>query len=68
MTTATIEIEVDLGDIDTDDLLAELRSRNELYDDVFARKLFEILKLGDEQRAIELARDYAQNVTGGILP
>lgn len=68
MTTAYIEIEVDLGEIDTGDLLAELRDRSELVDDVFARKLFEALKIGDERRAIELARDYSQAATGGILP
>lgn len=67
MTTVSIEMEIDLGDIDTEDLLAELRDRHELADDVFARKLFEALKIGDEQKAIDLAREYAQNVTGGIL-
>lgn len=67
---AWIDIDVDLEDIDTDDLVEELKSRNVAVpdgnpDDV--TEMFYAFKLGRNDRAMELARKIAQDHTGGIL-
>jgi hypothetical protein len=65
-----IDISVDMEDIETDDLIEELQSRNVgvpdgNIDDVV--EMFYAFKLGNEKRAIELAKKIAQDHTGRIL-
>jgi hypothetical protein len=67
---AWIDIDVDLEDIDTDDLVEELQLRNigvpeGNIEDV--TEMFYAFKLGRNDRAMELARKIAQDHTGGIL-
>jgi hypothetical protein len=65
-----IDIDVDLEDIDTDDLIEELKSRNVGVpegdpDDV--TEMFYAFKLGNTNRAMELAKKIACDNTGRIL-
>lgn len=65
-----IDINVDLDEIETDDLVKELESRNVglpdgSTDDVV--EMFYAFKLGRNDRAIELAKKIAQDHTGRIL-
>lgn len=66
-----IDVEIDMEDIDTDDLVEELKSRNVgLFpeadiDDV--TEMFYAFKLGRIERAMELAKKIAQDHTGRIL-
>jgi len=67
---AWVDIDVDLEDIDTDDLIEELKFRNVGVpegdiDDVV--EMFYAFKLGREDRAMELAKKIAQDHVGGIL-
>jgi hypothetical protein len=65
-----VDVDVDLEDIDTDDLVEELKRRNigapegDINDVV---EMFYAFKLGRNDRAIELARKIAQDHVGGIL-
>jgi hypothetical protein len=65
-----VEVDIDLEDIDTDDLVEELQLRNigvpeGNIEDV--TEMFYAFKLGRNDRAMELARKIAQDHTGGIL-
>ena len=65
-----IDIDVDLEDIDTDDLIEELKSRNVGVpegdpDDV--TEMFYAFKLGNTKKAMELAKKIACDYTGRIL-
>lgn len=65
-----IEVGIDMEDIDTDDLVEELKSRNVGVpegdvDDV--TEMFYAFKLGRDDRAMELAKKIAQDHTGRIL-
>lgn len=65
-----IDIDVDLEDVDTEDLIDELKHRNVGVpegdiDDVV--EMFYAFKLGREDRAMELAKKIAQDHVGGIL-
>jgi hypothetical protein len=67
---AWVEVDIDLEDIDTDDLVEELQLRNigvpeGNIEDV--TEMFYAFKLGRNDRAMELARKIAQDHTGGIL-
>jgi len=67
---AWIDIDVDLEEIDTEDLIEELQSRNigvpeGDVEDVL--EMFYAFKLGRNERAMELARKIAQDHTGRIL-
>jgi len=65
-----IDVSVDMEDIETDDLIEELQTRNVgvpegSIEDV--TEMFYAFKLGNEKRAIELAKKIAQDHTGRIL-
>lgn len=65
-----VDVDVDLEDIDTDDLIAELEYRNVSVpegsiEDV--TEMFYAFKLGHTDRAMELAKKIACNHTGRIL-
>lgn len=68
--TAYIDVDVDLEDIDTDDLIEELQIRKAGIPEGTAQdvtEMFYAFKLGRNERAMELARKIAQDHTGGIL-
>lgn len=69
VTTVTVDVEVDIDDIDTQDLLDALESRGHSPDGNLEdiTEMFYAFKLGREDRAMELARKVAQEVTGRIL-
>lgn len=65
-----IDVDIDLEDIDTDDLIEELQRRNAgvpegNVEDV--TEMFYAFKLGRTERAMELAKKIAQDHTGRIL-
>lgn len=68
--TFTAEVEVSLSEFDDDDIEAEARSRGIGSGGVGEQldELFYALYFGKTERAMELAREIAQNHTGRILP
>jgi len=63
-------VDVDLDEIDTEDLLEELKSRNidaSTGDPNDVMEMFYAFKLGRSDRAMELAKKIAQDHTGRIL-
>ena len=65
-----IDIDVDLDEIDTDDLIEELKSRNIATpegDPEDVTEMFYAFKLGNTERAMELAKKIACDHTGRIL-
>ncbi len=67
---AYVDIDVDLEDIDTDDLIEELKSRNVGVPDGNVEdvtEMFYAFKLGNKDRAMELAKKIACDHTGRIL-
>jgi len=67
---AWVDVDVDMEDIETDDLIAELQHRNVSIpegsiEDV--TEMFYAFKLGRNERAMELAKKIAQDHTGRIL-
>jgi len=65
-----VDIDIDLSEIDDDDLIEELKSRNiglpegDVED---VTEMFYAFKLGKNERAMEIAKKIAQNHTGRIL-
>ena len=66
-----VSVEVDLDDFDDDTIYEEAKERG-LFDeqtcDETIQEMFYAFKLGKTDRAMELAREVAQNATGMILP
>ena len=64
-----IDVDIDLGEIRTNDLVSELRSRDvDVGEDLNdMTEMFYAFKLGNINRAIELAKKIACDHTGGIL-
>ena len=72
MITVTVDVDVDLSDIDTEDLQDELDSRmgdgssdSSLRESI--AEMFEAFKLGNDAKAVTIARELAQQTTGRIL-
>jgi hypothetical protein len=68
--SAYVDVDVDLEDIDTDDLIEELQIRNVGIPDgniEDVTEMFYAFKLGRTDRAMELAKKIAQDHVGGIL-
>jgi len=65
----TVDVDVELSDIDTDDLIEELESRGHDHLDSaeLLTEMFYAFKLGKNERAIEIAKKIAQEHTGMIL-
>lgn len=65
-----VEIDVDLENVETDDLIEELQSRNVAIPDgnlEDVTEMFYAFKLGNTARAMELAKKIACDHTGRIL-
>jgi c-di-GMP-binding flagellar brake protein YcgR len=63
-------VDVELNEIETDDLIEELKSRNvgiSEGDVEDVTEMFYAFKLGKNERAMEIAKKIAQNHTGRIL-
>jgi hypothetical protein len=68
--TAYVDVDVDLEDIETDDLIEELQMRKAGISEGTAgdvEEMFYAFKLGRNDRAMELAKKIAQDHTGRIL-
>lgn len=66
-----VSIEVDLGDFDDEDIKDEYELRGLGEGGMHSgdiEEMYYAFKLGKTERAIELARQIAQNATGKILP
>lgn len=67
--TVTVDVDVDLDEFSDEDIKAEAKERGLLdydaCDDIV--EMFYAFKLGKDARAIELAKNIAQDATGKIL-
>jgi hypothetical protein len=75
MPYVTVDVDVDLDDFSTDDLVTELESRgkpaahSELSDaDQSLDAIFYAFYFGKEETALDLMRKYVQDITGRTLP
>jgi hypothetical protein len=69
--TVNVDVDVDLSDLDTEDLLAELERRNKAPEsavDVSLAQIFDAFYLGNESRGTQMTKRYLQQVTGRVLP
>ena len=64
-----VEVEVDLSDFTTDELVRELENRpdNPFCDQPDLSDLYEALQLGNDERALCIARKLAETFTGRIV-
>jgi len=68
-----VEVDIDLDEVDDDDLIEELKSRslgnqvNLANTDEDIAEMFYAFKLGQTNRAVELAKKIAQDHMGRIL-
>lgn len=69
MVWVTAEVEIDLADFSTEDLVRELnnRSDNPFSDVLDLDDLYNALQAKDTDRALKLATDLAQTFTGRIV-
>ncbi len=58
----TVDVEIDLSDFSTDDLMRELENRpdNPLTDRIDVTNLYEALQAGDSERALKIAKELAR--------
>jgi hypothetical protein len=73
MAYVTVDVEVDIDQFDTDDLVDELERRGKRGDTEFepeitVPQIVEAFYVGNDQRAMELTRQFVQNATGRVLP
>ena len=61
----TVEVDVDIGEISTEDLLSELKCRGDGGDSL--NEIYYSLKLGRDDKALELMRKFVCDQTGKIL-
>ena len=69
--TVNVDVDVDLSDIDTEDLLEELERRQKAPEggvDISLAQIFDQFYLGNENRSTEMTKCYLQQVTGRVLP
>lgn len=71
--TVVASVDVDLGEIDTDDLIDELESRGEHLEDnpgghgPALQAMFTAMSLGREQEALGLLRTYLCDCLGRVM-
>jgi len=68
--SVSVEIEIDLSDIDTEDLLAELQSRDVQAhtSSVEIQDIYKQFAFGNEVLAVMLTKKYIENTIGRIVP
>lgn len=58
-----------MSEFDDEDLLDELRSRGITYDaESDISRMFEAFYIGDDEKAMQIAREVASSHTGRMLP
>lgn len=62
-----IDIDEVIGEISTDDLVEELKSRRDQPTDPL-QEMFRALSLGNERQALDLLRNYLCDCLGRVLP
>ncbi|MGN6023399.1 hypothetical protein ACP6NF_03295 [Alcaligenes faecalis] len=71
--STTVDVDIDLGEFDTDDLIAELESRGEYLEDnpnghgPALQAMFQALSLGQEDEALKLLRTYLCDCLGRVM-
>lgn len=65
--TASVEVDVELDDIDTDDMVDELERRGVAVNGDFVESLFIALKCQGKDAVYELCRTYVQDKKGVVL-
>lgn len=70
MASVTVDVEIDLNDIETEDLEDELRRRGEEVGSSGAslQGMFVALSFGNEAQALSLLRGYLCDRLGRVLP
>jgi len=65
----SVEIEIDLSEIETEDLIAELQSRdvNSHITSIELDDIYKQFAFGNEARAVELTKQYIENTIGRVL-
>lgn len=66
-TWVSVDVDVPLEDIDTEDLIEELATRDG-HQPEGIMPIYEALATGRKDEALELMRVYIMNVTGRVLP
>ncbi len=66
----SVEVEIDLSDIDTEDLLSELKSRDVQAHtpSVDIQEIYKQFAFGNKSQAVMLTKQYIENAIGRILP
>jgi hypothetical protein len=69
MPYVNVHIDIDdvIGDIDTDDLVEELKRRRDVPEDPL-QDMFRALSFGNEKQALDLLRTYLCDCLGRVLP
>ncbi|CAB3742768.1 hypothetical protein LMG24238_06937 [Paraburkholderia sediminicola] len=71
MPYVTVDVDVDLRQIDRDDLIKELESRGmpSMFGvEVSVAQIFEAFYLGNEAAGVDLTKQWLQQTTGRVLP
>jgi hypothetical protein len=66
-TYVSVDVDVPLSEIPTDDLLEELAERDG-YQPYGLMAIYEAMAAGNQALALTLMRDHIQDVTGRVLP
>lgn len=65
--TTEVEVEIDLGDLDIDDLLAEIKSRGiDIPEDYRIMELYDAYRMNQQEQFDKLLRDYFYDTIGRI--
>lgn len=63
-----VDVDIDIAEIDTADLLAELDERGDRLGSTGLLEIYEAMKFGKNETALELMRTYLQDTLGRVLP
>lgn len=65
----SVEVEIDLSEIETEDLIAKLQSRdiNPTITSIEIEDIYKQFAFGNESRAVELTKQYIENTIGRAL-
>lgn len=67
--SVTVNVDIDLSDFETEELIEEIRSRDEnIFDDGCWGKLYVLLTNHKNDEALQLIRGMVQEKTGRIVP
>ena len=66
-TYVSVDVDVPLSEIPTDDLIEELATRDGQWN-ISLLAIYEAMARGDKERALDLMRSYLQDTLGRVLP